>query len=300
MRNPVGAIFCGHISNDFTTATIIEVDIDIWQRNTFRVQEALKNQSVLNWVKIRDSHRPGNYRPSCRSTTGPNSNAIVSSPGDEVGDYKEVTGKTHSNNNFDLKLGLVLVSLRNLSGETLGQPNLNLLGKPTCLGFTFRNRKSWHQLSLFEGDFRTFRDQQGVVASFGMIGEESAHFGSRLHKKLLRVELEPFGIVKGGRRLQAKQCLLRFRIGCMSVVQVISSQKWNRELAGNLKQLRGGSALDANAVLHQFDEIVSLAKNLLHLPGNALGFVILTNSKPSLYFSRHASGGSNQTLRVGV
>ena len=159
LRNPVGAIFCGHISNDFTTATIIEVDIDIWQRNTFRVQEALKNQSVLNWVKIRDSHRPGNYRPSCRSTTGPNSNAIVSSPGDEVGDYKEVTRKTHSNNNFDLKLGLVLVSLRNLSGETLGQPNLNLLGKPTCLGFTFRNRKSRHQLAFFEGDFRTLGDQ---------------------------------------------------------------------------------------------------------------------------------------------
>ena len=59
LRNAVRTVFLCHISFDIVAPPSGKVDIEVGHRLTFRVQKSLKEQAVLEWVEIGDSHRVG-------------------------------------------------------------------------------------------------------------------------------------------------------------------------------------------------------------------------------------------------
>ena len=96
-----------------TTTIIIEVDIDIWQRNTVRVKESLKQQVVLDWVNLRDTQTICHSRSCGRSTTGAYRHIeFFAGCADEILHDKEVAWETHRLHNVQLELqslsGLVI------------------------------------------------------------------------------------------------------------------------------------------------------------------------------------------------
>ncbi|CPU61170.1 Uncharacterised protein [Mycobacteroides abscessus] len=57
--DPVAAPFLGGVADHLTAAAVVEVDIDIRRRRTFRVEESLEQQAVRYRVDIGDAERVG-------------------------------------------------------------------------------------------------------------------------------------------------------------------------------------------------------------------------------------------------
>lgn len=55
LSNMVSSVFLTHIREDFFTTSIREVDIDIRHRDTRRIQESFKEESISEWINIGDS-----------------------------------------------------------------------------------------------------------------------------------------------------------------------------------------------------------------------------------------------------
>ncbi len=55
MRHFFFAVFLCHIAQYVCATVIIEVDVNIGQRDTVRVEETLKQQVILDGVNLRDA-----------------------------------------------------------------------------------------------------------------------------------------------------------------------------------------------------------------------------------------------------
>ena len=62
LRHLVLPVFVDHILDDAVTALVVEVDIDIGQRHTLRIEETLKQQVVLDGIDVGDAQAIGHRR----------------------------------------------------------------------------------------------------------------------------------------------------------------------------------------------------------------------------------------------
>ena len=105
VRNAVRTILVLHPLDDARTTVIVEVGIDIRQRDTVGVQETFEQQVVLDRVNLGDSQAISNRRTGSRTTTRAYRNAQFLTTGtDEVGHNQEVTRETHRLHDMQLKL----------------------------------------------------------------------------------------------------------------------------------------------------------------------------------------------------
>ena len=80
------------VLNHLAAPTLAEVDVDIWQRYTFRVEETLEDEVVIDRVDVGDAQAP--RRRGCRRPShGPaDRNALLAGEADEVPGDQEVPG----------------------------------------------------------------------------------------------------------------------------------------------------------------------------------------------------------------
>ena len=145
LGDSVITVFLGDVTNDFRATTVVEVDIDIWHRDAFRVQEALEDQPVHDRVEVSDAKCVCHDRTRSRTTTGSNSNPLLASPADEVGHHKKVARETHLLDDLDLIGDLLGLGLRNLAAIATLHAFGDLLFEPGTLGMTLRHRELRHQ-----------------------------------------------------------------------------------------------------------------------------------------------------------
>ena len=108
------------VSDHVGASTFIEVNINIGHRDTFWIQEALKQQPMFEWIKISDPKCVGDHGTRCRTTTWTNANAIVFCVLHQVGNHEEVTREAHLHDDADFILGLLAHIVRDLTLVTLG------------------------------------------------------------------------------------------------------------------------------------------------------------------------------------
>ena len=89
------AVFLGNPAQNFPTAVIVEIDIDIGKGYTVGVEEAFEQQIVFNWVYLRDTQTIRDRRSGGRTTAGTHRYAHVASGGDKVLHDEEVSRETH-------------------------------------------------------------------------------------------------------------------------------------------------------------------------------------------------------------
>ena len=85
----------------------------------------------------------------------------------------------------------------------------------------------------------------------------------------------------------------------MYVVGIVGGQQRGVQLLGNGQQVVGDLGLDCQTVIHEFDEEVVFAEDVLEFAGGAQGLLELTEAQTSLDDARRASGGGDHTFGIG-
>ena len=92
-----------------TAAVVVEVSINIGQRDTVGIEETLEQQVVLQWVNLGDSQAVSHYRACRRATSRTNHHAqLVASRVDKVLHYQEVARETHRLHNVQFEANAVV------------------------------------------------------------------------------------------------------------------------------------------------------------------------------------------------
>ena len=84
------------------------------------------------------------------------------------------------------------------------------------------------------------------------------------------------------------------------VVGVVSGQGRQPEVAGDPQQVLADRGLDGDAMIHQLEEVVLLAEDVLVPGGRFQGLVVLAEPQPGLDRAGRAPGGRDDPLVVAV
>jgi hypothetical protein len=302
-RDPVVAVLVGDVADHLTAPALVEVDVEVGHRDAVGVQEALEDQAVLERVEVGDPHGIGAHRARTRATARADADAVVLGPVDEVGDDEEVAGEAHAGDDAGLEVGLLAYVVGDAVGVAEPQPLLDLLDEPGVLVLPLGDREARHvgAVALGELDVAALGDQQGVVARLGQpvaVGPQLTHLGGGLDVVAVALELEPLGVAHRAAGGDAEQVLLGGSVLLEHVVGVVGRDGRDAEVLGEPQQALADTVLDAQPVVHQLEEVVVLAEDVLEVAGCLTGLVVVADAQPRLHLARGASGRGDQPVGV--
>ena len=103
------AVLVHHPLQHAAAAVVVEVGIDIGQRDTVWVEETLKQQVVLQWVYLRNAQAIGHHAAGGRATPGSHHHPqLVAGRVDEVLHDEEVAGESHRLHDMQLEADAVV------------------------------------------------------------------------------------------------------------------------------------------------------------------------------------------------
>ena len=127
MRHLVVTVLVLHPLEHLTASVVVEVGIDIGERDTVGIEETFEKQVVLDRVDLRDAQAVSHNRAGCRATTRTHHHAqLVLCRVDEVLHDEEVAREAHRLHNVQLELDALVhfvgerfavESLRSVVGE---------------------------------------------------------------------------------------------------------------------------------------------------------------------------------------
>src|SRR3954463_12302091 len=91
LGNALTAVFDSYIVDDAVAAIHAEVDVEVRHGNALWIQEALKQQCVINRVEVSNAQTVGDQRARARAAARSHGNSILLRPLDEVCDNEKVT-----------------------------------------------------------------------------------------------------------------------------------------------------------------------------------------------------------------
>ena len=105
MRHLVVSVLVLHPLEHLAASVVVEVGIDIGERDTVGVEKTFEQQVVLDRVDLGDAQAVGDNRSGCRSTAWTYHDAqLVLSRVDEVLHDEEVARETHRLHDVQLEL----------------------------------------------------------------------------------------------------------------------------------------------------------------------------------------------------
>ena len=112
------------------------------------------------------------------------------------------------------------------------------------------------------------------------------------------VELEALGVGHHAARGDAEQVLVGVRVGLVDVVGVVGRDRRDAEVLRQPQQTLADPRLDREPVVHQLEEEVVAAEDVLELRRRGARLVVVADAQPGLDLTRRAAGGADQALRV--
>src|SRR5205085_3460127 len=94
LRHATLAVFLPDVFEDFAATRLAKVHINIGRRNALRIEEALKDQSVLQRVDIGDSQDVGHDGTCGGTATRSHRNSAFPGETNKVPNNEEITNKT--------------------------------------------------------------------------------------------------------------------------------------------------------------------------------------------------------------
>jgi len=158
--------------------------------------------------------------------------------------------------------------MRQAAGEASGEAELDLVDEPRFLALAVRHREPGHEVDAL-GELRVapLGDEQRVVARLRDVAPVVAHLRRALEVELVGVELEAPRVVQGRAGLHAQQGRVRHGVARLDVVQVIGRHERQIEGTGQPQQVGAHLALDPEAVIHEFAEVVAGPEDVAQLGG---------------------------------
>ncbi len=300
LRDAVRTPLLGHVPDHVSAPALVEVDVHVGHRHTLGVQESLEDQAVHQRIEVGDAHRVGDDRPGCRPAARADRHAVVLRPVDEVRHHEEIAGEAHLADDLDLVLGLLapllVVPVRVATLHAL--PHLG--AEQVVLGLeAIRDGEPGHQVDELEhaAGVDPVSDQQLAVPAAllpDVAAVQGVHLGGGLDVIAGALEPEPVRVGQAFTGLDAQQHVVRLGVLLAGVVRVVGNHRRDAELLADVGQAVTDPALDVQAVLHQLEEVVLLAEDVLPLGRRRQRLVELAQAQPGLQLTRRAARGSHQ------
>ena len=263
------AVFLCDVLDDLAAATFTEVDVDIGERHTLRVQESFEVEIEVQRIDVGDPHAVGHEAAGGRASPGSDGNVLVACITDEVPHDQEVPGVLHLLDHVDLVLEPRLVFRDGATQFALGEhrvPALHPFGKSLPHGVLKirvggepgRHVEVGQVVDVFRNVYLApLRDTHGVAHGVGMITEHLLHLGHGLQEELIAVILETFFVARVFAGADTQQDVVRVLVRVLEVVDVVGGHQRHVEVARNRQQSLVDDALLLDAlVLHLEEEVI--------------------------------------------
>ena len=304
LRDPLGAVLVADVGDDLAAAGVVEVDVEVGHRGALGVEEPLEEQAVLEGAQVGDAQRVGRDGAGARAAAGTDADAVVLGPVDEVGDHEVVAAVALLGDDRQLHVDPVAHGLvEPVTGVAGLDAAPHLLAEPAVLGLAGRHVGARHVAAggLGELDLAALGDGEGVVAGLRhaeLVGPQRAHLRGRLDVVAAAVELEPVGVGEPLARRDADEGVVGRGVLGVVVVGVVGGDGREAHLLAQPEQVVADPLLDGDAVVHQLEEDVVLAEDVLQLRGLADGLVVLAQAQPRLDRAAGAAGADDEALAV--
>ena len=252
------------IVDDFLTAFVAEIHVEIRHTDAFRVQKPLEDQVVPDGVNVRNADAVSRDAARTGATTRADRDALTFGVVDVIKDNEVIVGIAHGLDHADLILQAVFVGLRHVrpiaAFQTLPTEFLKvcLIVHPVrCL--VIRDLG----VTKLEVKLTLVCDLLGVLTGFRYHREEIVHLVGGLDVELVGLELHPVGVLNGLAGLDAQQDALHLGILFPQVVGVVGSRHGDARLPRQFDELRQNDVVFLEAVILQLKVIVALAEEIL-------------------------------------
>uniref|UniRef100_A0A6J7NAW3 Unannotated protein n=1 Tax=freshwater metagenome TaxID=449393 RepID=A0A6J7NAW3_9ZZZZ len=302
LRHVVAAVSLCRVPDHLVPIPGVEVHVDIGHGHTAGIEEALKDQVVLNRIEVRDPEAVRNRTARSRSPTGADTDPGIAGVLDEVPHDQEVRREPHVRNDLELVRETLHHRWREVVAPTLAGTLPSEEVEVVRVVLVALGDREEGELSLAELDLdvRALRDPQRVVAGLGIVPEEAPHLGCGLEVVLVALELEALRVAHERTGLHAEQRVVGLVVRAVGVVRVVRREDRCTDAAGDLDQLRIGLVLGSEAVILQLDEEVVPTEDVLQA-GRLLERTLLVAVEETLqHVPTETAGGGNQARGVLV
>ncbi len=304
--DPVLAVLVADVADHLAAPALVEVDVEVGHRDAVGVEEPLEQQPVDQRVEVGDPQRVGDDRARPRAATRAHPDALLLGPVDEVCDDQEVAREAHLEDDADLELRAAAHLVADAVGVAERQSGLDLLDQPGVLVLTRRAGEARHvgAVALGEVDVAPLGHEQRVVAGLRQLAPDLAHLGRGLEVVAGAGEGEPLAGPVAGRDVHrragvdAEQVLLARRVLLHDVVGVVGRQQRDPQVAGQPEQAVADPGLELEAVVHELEEVVVAAQDVLVVGGGLAGGVVVAVPQVDLDLARGAAGGADDPRGV--
>ena len=256
--------YFGHVVDDPLAAGHGEVDVDVGERLSARVQEPLEEQRVAHRVEVGDPQAEGDERSGRRPAPRPDRDAVLAGEADEVPHDQEVVGVAHLLDRAKLELE-PLAELGRLGPVALAQARLGqlaqVLRRRAALGHVEARQVERVEV---EPGVAALGDLDGAGQHVGAprLGHERVHLLGRLQVEAVVRELEPIRVVERVAGLDAEHRLVRHGVGGGQVVDVAGAHERQARVARQRRERRVDGRLDVDAAVLELDVDVVAAEDL--------------------------------------
>ena len=264
------SVLVHHPLEHLSTSVVIEVRVDIRQRDTVGIEESLKQQIVLHGVELGDAQAIGHYRTGRRTTSRTNPYAqllaethrlhdvkfkayavihflvqgvSIQACSTLVGQFVQIVSLKLDAVNLVVSAQLLYLLLSFLrwqlvltvliAGELLEEILLAELSSPLLFGAkVLGDREERHDgIALYVVGFHLVEHLAGVCQSLGNVLEHFVHLLARLEPLLFGVQ-HTRGVVQILAGGQAEQMVMRFGIILVHEVAVVGADELDAVFAG--------------------------------------------------------------------
>src|SRR5699024_3781354 len=305
LSNLVFAPALRRVLDHLTATAVIGVNIDIGIGGTIWVTKALKQQVVFNRVYIGNGQGISHQCTSGRTTAGSYPDTNGSGVLNNLGNDQEVGRVALHINDGDFILRTLDVFLWDfLAVKPVFETFHHFAGQPRRRGMTFRHICHRHAVvGMFFPQrvvgFHALGNPQGVIAAiWNHVVPQLTHLFRSFNVVARTVELEAVGIHQGLTGLHAQHRLVRWCLGFQHVVAVVGYQRWQVKLAADFQQAVTRALFDVQSVVHQLEEVIVAAVNVLPHRGGFERFIKLSQAQTCLHITRGATRGRDNAIGV--
>ncbi len=271
LGNCFTTVHIGDVFNHLIAFLHAEVDVKVGHRNTFRVQEAFKQQVKFQRIDIGDFQRIGHQRTRTRTTARSDRHAVIFGPLDELHYDQEVAGESHLVDNVEFNFQTLIIFRAFFRALSLVREQEDQTFFQSLTGFHHQIIFSGHiagrelrQEVLTEPDSHvtTLSNLYAVFQRFRDIREQLAHLLFAAHILLRTVVARALGIVQRIAVVNGNANFVRIEIFCVDKADFIGGD--DRDALGN-RQFNGGMQIALFVLTTGADQfqIVAIGEMLL-------------------------------------
>ena len=139
-----------------------------------------------------------------------------------------------------------------------------------------------------------FGNQQRIIAGTGYkVIPGCAHFRGGFNKIPVAVEFEAIWVLHCFTGLHAKHHFVRVGLVLQNIVTVVGHQRRQIKFSTNFQQFGPHTIFNIQAVVHELQEVIFLAVNVLPHCGGLKRFIELPQAQTGLYIPRRTPRGSD-------